>query len=115
MPGTTVISDCWKAYDCLRDEGYEHLKVNHNLHFKDPTSGAHSNSIESSWRAAKTSFSSSRRIKAHIPGNLARYMFEKRCDQLGLDRAVEFLILAVCCIAIMPLMNLLMKFWMMII
>ncbi|KAK5648289.1 hypothetical protein RI129_003181 [Pyrocoelia pectoralis] len=94
LPGTTVISDFWKAYDCLQDEGYEHLKVNHSLHFKDPVTGAHSNSIESSWCAAKTSFSSSGRIKAHIPGNLARYMFEKRCDQMGLDRAVEFLTLA---------------------
>jgi len=23
-PGTTVISDCWKAYDCLSDEGFVH-------------------------------------------------------------------------------------------
>lgn len=27
LPGTTIISDCWKAYDCLEDEGYRHLKV----------------------------------------------------------------------------------------
>lgn len=27
LPGTTVISDFWKAYDCLNDEGYKHLKV----------------------------------------------------------------------------------------
>jgi len=39
--GTTVISDCWKAY-----EGFEHLKVNHSLNFKDPETGAHTNSIE---------------------------------------------------------------------
>lgn len=25
--GTTIISDCWKAYNCLEDEGYKHVKV----------------------------------------------------------------------------------------
>ncbi|GFT08100.1 DDE_Tnp_IS1595 domain-containing protein [Nephila pilipes] len=25
-PGTTIYSDCWKSYDCLADEDYEHLK-----------------------------------------------------------------------------------------
>uniref|UniRef100_A0A915IQ30 Transposase n=1 Tax=Romanomermis culicivorax TaxID=13658 RepID=A0A915IQ30_ROMCU len=90
----TIILDFWKAYDCLQDEGYEHLKVNHSFHFKDPDTGAHSNSMESLWHAAKVSFPSSGRIKAHIPGNLAGYMFEKRCDGMGLDRAVEFLTLA---------------------
>lgn len=34
-PGTTIISDCWKAYDCLKEHGYVHLKVNHSLHFKE--------------------------------------------------------------------------------
>ena len=33
-PGTTIISDCWKAYDCLGYEEYEHLRVNHSLTFK---------------------------------------------------------------------------------
>ncbi|KAF8789407.1 hypothetical protein HNY73_007346 [Argiope bruennichi] len=40
LPGTEVISDCWKAYDCLKDEGFTHLQVQHNLHFKDPETGA---------------------------------------------------------------------------
>lgn len=34
------------------------------------------------------------RIKAHIPGNLARYMFLKRCRNLQLDRTKEFFRLA---------------------
>ena len=35
-PGSTIISDCWRAYDCLESEGYQHLKVNHSLNFVDP-------------------------------------------------------------------------------
>lgn len=56
----------------------------------DPETGAHTNAIESSWRAAKDSMSSSSRRKSHIAGNLARYMFIKRCKELKLDPVVEF-------------------------
>ncbi|KAL4121095.1 hypothetical protein QTP88_013669 [Uroleucon formosanum] len=52
-PGTTIISDCWKAYNTLNNEGYTHMTVNHSLHFKDPETGVHSNTIESSWRHSK--------------------------------------------------------------
>ncbi|GJQ70246.1 hypothetical protein Trydic_g10546 [Trypoxylus dichotomus] len=27
LPSTTIISDYWQAYDCLTEEGYEHLKT----------------------------------------------------------------------------------------
>ncbi|GFX52394.1 hypothetical protein TNCV_4324121 [Trichonephila clavipes] len=37
---TIVISDCWKAYDCLEDEDFILLSVNHSMFFKDPDTGA---------------------------------------------------------------------------
>ena len=42
-PGSTIISDCWKSCNCLQEEGYQHLTVNHSLHFVDPTAKAHTN------------------------------------------------------------------------
>lgn len=34
-PGTTIISDCLKAFDCLDKEGFVYLKVNYSINFKD--------------------------------------------------------------------------------
>ena len=53
LPGTTVISDCWRAYNCLSDEGYRHMTVNHSINFVDPVTGAHTNTIERKWRDLK--------------------------------------------------------------
>ena len=55
LPGTCVMSDMWKAYDCLQDEGYNHLTVNHSLNFVDPDTGAHTQRIENTWWGIKRS------------------------------------------------------------
>ena len=34
LPGTNIISDCWKAYFRLAEEGYIHQTVNHNKEFE---------------------------------------------------------------------------------
>lgn len=91
LPGTTIISDCWKAYDCLADHGYLHLKVNHSLEFVDAATGACTNRIEASWNAAKRTICPSGRRKAFYPGYLAKYMFQKRCNINKFDPFVEFM------------------------
>ena len=75
-PGTIIISDCWKAYDCLQDEGFKHLTVNHSLNFVDPTNKAtHTNTIERKWREVKSKVPLYGRKKKHFVGYLARSMF----------------------------------------
>lgn len=90
LPGTTVITDFWKTYDCMDKEKYHHLKVNHSLNFKDPETGACTNSIEGSWAHAKRSIPGGGRRKDFMPGYLAKYMFVRRCKAQKLDPFVEF-------------------------
>ncbi|XP_028412951.1 uncharacterized protein LOC114535832 [Dendronephthya gigantea] len=53
--GTTIISDCWKAYSNLEEHGYTHLTVNHSKEFVN-REGDHTNKIEGHWRQAKAKF-----------------------------------------------------------
>lgn len=89
--GTTIISDCWKAYDRLNEHGFEHLKVNHSINFKDPDTGAHTNKIESTWRASKAICPASGRRKKFFAGYLAKYMFLKQCRIRKSDPFKDFM------------------------
>ena len=60
--GTMIISDCWKAYQCLSSDGYKHLTVNHSVNFVDP--------IERRWRDTKNLVPKYGRQKAHFVGYL---------------------------------------------
>ena len=52
-PGTQIISDEWSSYQRLSTVGFTHQTVNHSLHFDNPTTGAHTQNIECTWRLAK--------------------------------------------------------------
>ena len=52
--GTTIISDCWKAYDYLiTSSEYTHLTVDHSKNFVNPVDGSSSQTIERMWRELK--------------------------------------------------------------
>jgi hypothetical protein len=55
-PGTTIVSDLWRAYFRIDQlpEGYEHLRVNHSLNFVNPEDPrANTQTIETSWQKLK--------------------------------------------------------------
>ncbi len=90
----TLMSDYWRAYDVLGEEGFTHLKVNHSVTFKDPDTGAHTNAVESTWRHSKYSLPQYRRHKPFFPSQLAKYMFIKQCRASGTNPTTEFFRLA---------------------
>ena len=49
------MSDISKAYDCLKDEGYTHLTVNHSLNVVDSGTGGHTQRNENTWWGVKQS------------------------------------------------------------
>ncbi|XP_050335019.1 uncharacterized protein LOC126762349 [Bactrocera neohumeralis] len=74
-PGTTISTDCWKAYDGLANHGYEHRKVNHS-DLDNPfvaADGTHTQRIESQWRVIKMFFA---RDNHNNPENFADLIFE---------------------------------------
>jgi transposase len=52
-PGSLVISDDWRAYVRLPQQGYAHGTVNHSQNFVNPTTGLNTQRIEAIWSSAK--------------------------------------------------------------
>ena len=53
-PGCRIVSDQWRGYLSLGDEGFVHVTVNHSVQFVDPLTGEHSNTIENLWGRSKS-------------------------------------------------------------
>jgi len=83
--GTKIISDCWASYTCLKNHGYTHETVNHSENFVDPTTGAHTQTIECYWRHLKTNMR-----KGGIPyedkaDHIWTFLYMKMCRQNNID------------------------------
>ncbi|XP_023809018.1 uncharacterized protein LOC111947104 [Oryzias latipes] len=52
-PGSTIMSDEWRAYRILPALGYKHFTVNHSQFYVNPQNGAHTQHIERAWRTYK--------------------------------------------------------------
>ena len=87
-PGTTIITDKWKAYVNLDKHGYVHLDVNHSKNFVDPLTGAHTNTIEGTWTHAKHKAlrRGGRRTLDSLTKDLTEFMWRK---QQGLTSSKE--------------------------
>ena len=62
------MSDLWRSYDCLRDEGYERLTVNHNLNIVDADTGGHTHGIQNTWWGVKRSYPRTEHPKNSLKG-----------------------------------------------
>lgn len=78
LPGTLVITDCWRAYNILRDYGLDHITVNHSKNIMDPETEAHTNNVEINWRDVRASIPKYGIRNKHYIGYLAGYMFKMK-------------------------------------
>lgn len=49
-PKSTVITDCWRGYIGIDSYFERHQTVNHSKNFRDPITGAYTQTFESQWR-----------------------------------------------------------------
>ena len=89
-PGTTVISDSSVAYHGLEAHGYTHETVPRTIGFVDQQTGAHINTIQSTWYHVKAYLNAYNRKKDYIY-DLAQYMFTARCRAENVDEFTKFI------------------------
>ena len=90
IPGTTIFSDCWKAYSTLKDIGYIHSTVNHSIEFK-AADGTCTNTIESTWRAVKNSLPQNGTVKDLYDSYFSEYCVRKKYLNSSDDKFLKFL------------------------
>jgi transposase-like protein len=74
-PGSIVYSDEWRAYRQIQPKlGLQHETVNHSVNFVDPSTGVHTQSIESYWAQTKYKF---KVMKGVISDALPSYVDER--------------------------------------
>ena len=80
-PGTIIRSDQWKAYNSVNTipAVASHRIINHSLHFVDPATGVHTQTVESYWNRVKTKL---KRMKGcdgnQLPSYLDEFMWRER-------------------------------------
>ena len=81
LPGTIIHSDQWSAYSRVQSlpNIASHSTVNHSVEFVNPTTGVHTQHVESYWNRVKSKF---KRMKGchevQLPSYLDEFMWRER-------------------------------------
>lgn len=79
-PGSIIYSDCWKAYEQIDKNIYQHHTVNHSENFVDPRTGIHTQNIEREWRNIRGIIPRYGCREYHFNHYIAEFMFKKTFD-----------------------------------
>jgi transposase-like protein len=78
-PGSIINTDRWKGYSGLSTElGLRHITVNHSETFRDPITGACTNTVEGINSALKRKIPVRNRVKDGITGHIAEYIWRRK-------------------------------------
>ena len=84
------MSDEWRAYATLEDEGYEHHTICHKRNFVDPEDpNIHTQIIECQWRYAKNNYPANSTRNDLKESYLQEYLYRKKH---GKDKMVHQLL-----------------------
>jgi transposase-like protein len=89
LPGSIVFTDYWKGYSHLEDFGLEHLKVNHSKTFKDPITGACTNTVEGMNSGLKRKIMPRNRTRNGIEAHLGEYVWRRKNSGHLFDSLIE--------------------------
>ena len=77
-------SNEWRAYSQLSSLGYQHETVKHSENFVDPTTGAHTQTIERVWGLCKSMMRKQRTMHSRLFDTyLQEYVWRKQFDTIG--------------------------------
>lgn len=80
-PDSAILSDCWAAYNLISSRlNIDHMRVNHSVSFVDSATGAHTNTIEGTWRGLKFAIPNRSRAEDRIDGHLFELMWRRRSE-----------------------------------
>jgi transposase-like protein len=77
--GSIIQTDMWRGYNGVGEIGdYQHRTVNHSIHFRDPETGVHTNSIEGTWNGLKMKVPIRNRTQEKVEGHLLEFIWRRQ-------------------------------------
>jgi transposase-like protein len=81
IQGSVIHTDMWKGYALVKEElNLEHHTVNHSLHFKNPHTGVHTNTVEGTNNGLKYHIAPRNRVGDGINDHLAEFVWRRRSN-----------------------------------
>ena len=88
LPGTTIHSDQWRAYQNVQSlpNVSQYRTVNHSVNFVDPQTGTHTQNIESYWARVKLKFKRMKGVYSeHLNSYLDEFLWRERYGKTSED------------------------------
>ena len=97
LPGTTIYSDQWAAYNAINNNNnepgrYIHKTVNHSVNFVDPITLVHTQNIENMWMVAKIKKKKQMgQHRALLDTHMAEFMWRRRFNQRPFENLIRII------------------------